>query len=257
MSLLQALILGIVQGLTEFLPVSSSGHLVIFPAIFGWNEQPLVFDTTLHLGTVLALVIYFRKDIVRMLVKDKDLGLKILLGSIPAGVLGLLFNSFIETHLRNVFSVIIFLSAGSLLMLLAEHKFRAPLKGTITYRKSFKIGVFQALALLPGMSRSAASISGGMLNNLRHVDAARFSFLLSIPIVLAAGVYKLIQSVQAGYVFGGTLFVGFIASFLFGLLAIDFFMNFLKKNRLFIFIAYRLFLVSVLIFFVALKAKVS
>lgn len=251
MNFFQALFLGLIQGFTEFLPISSSAHLIVFPRILGWGEQPLVFDTTVHLGTALALIAYFKKDIYQIITKERSLGIKILLGSIPAGLLGLVFDRYIENNFRTIFYVIVFMSLGSLLMLIAERFFRAPLKGKISLKKSIVIGFYQALALLPGVSRSGATISGGMLNGLRHQEAARFSFLLSIPIVVLAGLYKLYGTYASGVVLHSSLIVGFFSSFLFGLAAIRFLMGFLKKNRLYIFIMYRVVLVLVLLHFIS------
>jgi undecaprenyl-diphosphatase len=251
MSIFQALFLGIVQGLTEFLPVSSSGHLVLIPKVFGWVPQPLLFDTTVHLGTALALVVFFWKDIWQILVKNHSLGLKIIIGTIPAALLGFFFEGFFELTFRSIGYVSLFLFLGSLLMLFAEKVFRAPLTGTVTYKKGLIVGLFQVLALFPGVSRSGATISGGMLCGLRHKDAARFSFLLSLPIVLGAGLYKLYDAVGAGISLDLNLLVGFFASFLSGILAIKFLMGFLQRNRLYVFVLYRLVLVAVLLLVVS------
>lgn len=270
MSLLQALVLGITQGLTEFIPVSSSGHLIAISYLFkflGWKEQPLVFDTTLHLSTALALIICFWSDIVsivRGFVKDLFskhflsfnkystngiLGLKIIVGSIPVGLIGFLFGDFIEGY-RGVIGVSFFLIFGGILMYVAEKslKKRLLVKDEISITKSFKVGLFQVLSLLPGVSRSGSTISGGMIFGLSRKEATRFSFLLSIPTVLAAGVFKILSSIEYFNMADALpMFVGFLSSFLVGMFAIKFMIKFVKKNKLYPFIYYRLGLALLLL----------
>lgn len=268
MNLFQAVILGIVQGITELLPISSSAHLILVPHLFGWQEHTLVFDTTLHLGTALALLVYFRKEIyviVKEFLLDLAgkglsfakysaeglLGVKILAGSIPAGILGLVFGDILESTLRGIGSVTVFLFVGSLLMILAE-KFGKPVIQKIeevSMKKSFVIGLFQSLALMSGISRSGSTISGAMLLGVKRDQAAKFSFLLSIPIVLSAGIFQGISS--AGDLWSISpvvMLAGFLTSFLSGILAIKFLMGFLAKHKLNVFIGYRLALVLILIF---------
>lgn len=265
MSIFQALVLGFIQGLTEFLPISSSGHLVVLPDLFGWKTQPLVFDTTLHLGTASALVFYFFKDLTKIFsgfvkdfhvqklkfskyTKEGFLGLKILAGSVPAGLLGLLFEDFFESGFRKVMSVATFLVLGSVLMFFAEYKGKKN-SMEINVVQSVLVGFFQALALFPGISRSGSTISGGMLFGLTRKDAAKFSFLLSIPIVLTAGVYKLVNLPNVfSEISVGAMAVGFGASFVTGVLAIKFLLSFLRKNKLSFFIIYRVVLAAVLVF---------
>jgi undecaprenyl-diphosphatase len=269
MNTFQALILGIVQGLTEFLPVSSSGHLALLSNVPAWTAQPLVFDTTLHLATAMTLVVYFWNDlmvIVKSFLKDsttKKFDVKnyafeskmlfyILFASIPAGVLGLVFESDLEEKFRSVASVALFMFLGTALMAFAQKYSQKRLSiQDITPAKSVKIGLFQALALLPGFSRSGSTIAGGMLSGLSQVDAARFSFLMSIPIAVLAGVYKLISTDWGSTDLSlNVLVVGFISSFLVGLWVVHFLLNYLKSHGLNIFIYYRLVLVAVLTFLV-------
>ena len=264
MTFLHALVLGIVQGLTEFIPISSSGHLVIFPLILKWTEQPLFFDTTLHLGTAVALVIYFYKDIINLLVgftndvvsrkrfskysENGKLALYIIVGSIPAGIIGLVFGDIFESYFRSVLSVALFLTFGTILMFLAERHYLKRKERDLNLSKSIAIGFFQALALFPGVSRSGASISGGMFLGLDREKAAKFSFLLSVPIVVMAGVFKLVSSYTLFAIENKlNLFTGFTASFVVGLLCINFLMKFLKSNNLYSFIIYRLILVVFLL----------
>ena len=267
MSIIQALLLGIVQGITEFLPISSSGHLVVLPKIFGWEEQSLAFDTTLHLGTALALIVCFWKDIIlilkslfRDIVKSKKtikdfspdsiLGIKVLLGSVPVGLIGLIFSDIFENVFRGLLSVAIFLIFGSIIMYIAELKYKKRLivKDDISLGKSFMVGLFQILALFPGVSRSGATISGGMLFGLSRKESTRFSFLLSIPIVLAAGIYKLFTSFYFTNIMDIIIVVvGFTSSFIVGVLAIKFMLKFVRNNKLYPFIIYRLGLALFLI----------
>lgn len=266
----QALILGIVQGLTEFLPISSSGHLVVLPIILGWGSHPLVFDLILHLGTATALIVYFRNDIKNILVilnkdlsKEKTnakkfsyeskLGLFILIGCIPAGIFGILFEDSIEASFRGLISVSLLLLVGSLLMYLAEDVYKKHTENnsftSLTGKSALLIGFFQAMAIFPGVSRSGATISGGMLLGLTREYAARFSFLLSIPIVVAASIFSLFKASNAELATVGLLaiFIGYLTSFVIGYLAIDFLLKLLKRSSLGIFIVYRLVLSFVLL----------
>lgn len=249
MTYLQAIVLGITQGLTEFLPVSSSGHLIIIPSLFGWETQPLVFDTVLHLGTAGALIVYFFKDLINAFFKEIKIGIMILAGSIPAGIIGLFLDSKIESTFRGVEYVVIFLVLGSLLMYFAENFGSNTSEKQVTLEKSFAIGLFQALALLPGVSRSGSTISGGMILGLNREKAARFSFLLSVPIVVAAGGFKVLSSLDTIHQISlPVLGAGFLSSFLVGIVAIDLLLKFLKSHKLYIFIIYRLFLALFLLF---------
>ena len=267
MALIKALILGIVQGLTEFLPVSSSAHLIIFPKLLGWEEQSLSFDTTLHLGTLFALLVVFWKDIfsiIKSFLKDVEkhktsinhyssesmLGIKIFIASIPVGLIGLFFGDFLETTFRSIWYVVLFLLVGTFVMFVAEKKFkkRMLVKDEISISKSFNVGLFQALALLPGISRSGSTISGGMIFGLSRKEATRFSFLLAIPAVLAAGISQLFSSFDyfnmADF---APMVVGFLSSSLVGFFAIKFMLKFVRNNKLYPFIYYRLGLALFLI----------
>lgn len=249
MSFLEAITLGILQGLTEFLPVSSSAHLVVLPQIFGWGDHPLFFDTTLHFGTSLALLVYFWRDLWKVVTHPQKWWLRLFIGMLPAGILGLFLNDLFESYFRRIGFAILFLVFGSILMWVAERF--SKLEGSIdkvSPKKSFLIGTFQSLALFPGFSRSGSTISGGMLLGLSRKAAARFSFLLSIPLVWAAALFELkdVSTVS----FSTSLVVGTLASFLTGLLCIKFFMRFVEKYTLKPFIAYRLIFAVLLLLFV-------
>lgn len=261
MDIFSSIILGAIQGLTEFLPISSSGHLIIARDIFGWQGNiDMAFDAVLQLATILALIVYFWKDILKLLKsfflmitgkiveqKDKIIILGIILGTIPAIIAGLFLETYMETIFRSALLVSIVLIVGSGLMFFAE-KFSKKDK-ELTIKKSVGIGFFQCLALIPGFSRSGATISGGLIFGLTREEAARFSFLLSIPIIAGSGCKKLLDLIQTGamsYDYQGIL-LGSITAFVVGLFAIKFLMAFLKKYPLNIFIYYRLILaISVL-----------
>ena len=254
MSFPEALILGITQGLTEFLPISSSAHLIVIPQLFGWSSHSLVFDTTLHLGTSLALLVYFRKDLWNMLKNFKKWWLTMFLGILPAGLLGFFLNDLFETYFRGVGFVVLFLILGSVLMFLAERSLTSDKSVTtleeINPLKSLLIGFFQSLALFPGFSRSGSTISGGMFLGLSRENAARFSFLLSIPIIWVAGFYEFTKIPISSVSTASEPFLGVavLSSFITGFLCIKFFMKFVSNCKLYPFVIYRLALSVSLVF---------
>lgn len=256
---------GLIQGLTEFLPVSSTGHLVLLHSVFGAGENDLAFDAVLQLATVLAVIIYFRKDIYdmanavlrqlsRLPVNEKEITLAyaIIIGTIPAVIFGLLLESYMETIFRNALLVAGVLVAGSVLFMVAEWKYFANNRNDkMTIRKGLLIGFFQCLALIPGMSRSGASIAGGMLFGLSRSEAARFSFLLAIPVILGSGLKKLLDLMVSGNsVPWGDLVIAAVVAFLAGLFAIHFMLSFVRRHTLWPFIWYRLALATVVVAFV-------
>jgi undecaprenyl-diphosphatase len=258
MTIFEAIILGLVQGVTEFLPISSSGHLILMRDLLDIESSgALAFDAVLQLATVLAVILYFRNDLWvltqtalrklgRLPVNQKDLTLlyAILIGTIPAVIVGLLLESTMETVFRSSLLVAGVLVAGSLLFVYAEWVYSKTVpQNVMSIKKGFQIGLFQCLALIPGMSRSGASIAGGMLLGLTRVEAARFSFLLAIPILLGAGAKKLIDLIQiGGDVSWVALFAGSFVAFWTGLFAIHFLLSFVRRNTLWPFIWYRLLL---------------
>jgi undecaprenyl-diphosphatase len=266
MHIFDSIILGIVQGLTEFLPVSSSGHLIIARDILDWNgTNDLSFDAVLQFATALALVVYFWKDILNLIKtffalilrktveqKDKVLIFAIIIGTIPAIIFGLLLEKYMETIFRSALLVAFVLIIGSAVMYLAE-KFSKKDK-ELNIKNGFWIGCFQCLALIPGFSRSGATISGGLFLGLNRESAARFSFLLSIPIILGSGIKKLIDLFQSGFAIesGINLLIASITAFVVGILAISFLMKYLKKHSLNIFIWYRIILAVLVLAFIYL-----
>ena len=265
MNIIQSIILGITEGATEFLPVSSSGHLIIVRKILGLElVNTLAYDAILQFASALALTIYFWKDIRDLIFsffnlvfrrfvseKQKTLLWSIVLGTIPAIVLGLLLESYMNSLFRNIKLVGVMLLLGSLLIYLAQ-RFAQNKKtddNPLTVRKGIVIGLYQCLALLPGVSRSGATISGGLFSGLSRDETVRFSFLLSVPILLGSGLKELISvSGDMGTISLVPLFFGSLASFVVALLSIHYFIRFLKNHNFNIFIYYRI-AVSLAIFF--------
>lgn len=261
MTIFEALFLGLVQGLTEFLPVSSTGHLIIAREVFNiGTENSLAFDAVLHLATVLAVLLFFRKEIWSLIVTavrfvtgkivdsyERTLLLAVIFGTIPGAVLGLLFEGFIETTFRHSLIVAGGLIAGTIVMYLADRF--AKQNENMTLKKGFFIGCFQALALLPGMSRSGLTISGGLFNKLTREEATRFAFILSFPIILGAGLSSLSKLIGGAPMDASwtMLIAGSIAAFVSGLWAIRFLVNYLKKHTFTVFLWYRVLLAALLV----------
>lgn len=268
MTLLEAVGLGVLQGITEFLPISSSGHLILARALFGIEDyNALAFDAVLQLASIIAVVVYFFPDIWQLTqtalrklgrlpvnVRDETLLYAILLGTIPAVLLGLSLESLMETLFRNPLLVAGVLVAGSVLFMYAEWRYlHEPRTNDMTVRKGLIIGCFQSLALIPGMSRSGATIVGGMLLGLSRAEAARFAFLLALPVITGAGLKKFLELiVNGGEVSWAPLFVAALASFLAALLAIHFMLSFVRRHTLWPFIWYRLILAGFVVFVVTL-----
>lgn len=268
MTLLQSLVLGIVQGLTEFLPISSSGHLIIVRQLLGMTqENSITFDLTLHLATLAAVLIYFWKDIWNLvktffrIILRKEVEQKervflyaIILGTIPAVILGMLFKDTIENTFRNTHLVAWALIVGSALMYIAERiwKKKTEKEGTkpLTIINGFIVGCYQVLALVPGMSRSGSTISGGLLTGLDRETAVRFSFILSFPLILGSGILALKQAGLAGISSSASIFaVGFFAAFITGLAAIYFLVKYLKNHTFSVFMWYRVILAILILIF--------
>ncbi len=258
MSLFQGIILGIVQGLTEFIPVSSSGHLIIAHHLLGTNTSDLAVDAVLQLATILAVGVYFRKDLWSVSVNflklitrkpiapvEKTLLTALIVGTIPAVILGLLLEKYIESVFRSTTLVALALIGGSFLMYIAEKTYRQ--SRTVSVLSGLKIGLYQCLALVPGVSRSGATISGGLIAGLSREQAVRFSFLLSFPIILGSGLKKLLDLIKAGGAFTLPLGVSFVVSFVVGLICIHYLLKYLRGHSLSIFIWYRVILAIILL----------
>lgn len=250
---IQAAILGTVQGLTEFVPISSSGHLIIVRQLFGFPDQGLAFDAVLHLATVLAVVVYFWSDwknmvgylFVRRQVREAKQARRLLgliaITTVPAIGAGLLLAGYLEIHLRTISTVASLMVLTGLLFILVE-RISKPHRdlNKLTFFDALSIGLAQAVAILPGISRSGATIITGMYHGLKRDTAARYSFLAAGPIVALAGLYslwKLLETPRVG-VDAVTLLVGFITSFVVGLLTVHFLLNWLKQHQLYVFAGY-------------------
>jgi undecaprenyl-diphosphatase len=266
--LIRAIVMGLVQGLTEFLPVSSSGHLILVPALLGWDDpfiESLAFSVMLHLGTLIALLVFFRADWLRIVpawfasIRDRSIGADpdrrlawlLALSTIPAVIAGLLLNDLIETGFREARLVAVTLVIGAAILWFAERvSTRTRGIGELTARGALGIGVAQALALVPGISRSGISISAGLFAGLNREAAARFSFLMATPIIAGAGAYetrKLFTGETGVDVQVAPLVAGMIAALVAGLAAIAILLRFLRTHPTTIFIAYRLVLAAVVV----------
>lgn len=258
MPLLQAVLLGIEQGISEFLPISSSGHLILTPVLLGWKDQGLAFDVVLHIGTLCAVVWFFRHDLLQLARgtfsgtgKEQTIArsflLKLGVATVPALVAGFFLQSLLEHVARNA-SVVAFNLAfwGGMLFLAdriggkRDHHILTPEE--VSWTSAILIGCAQALALIPGTSRSGITITAGLFLGLHRTAAARFSFLLSIPVTAAAGAYGLLKlgTEPSGSMELAPLVLGFFASALAGLFAIRFLLAFVSRYRYDVFVAYRI-----------------
>jgi undecaprenyl-diphosphatase len=259
---LQIIILAIVQGLTEFLPVSSSGHLVLAPYFFDWADQGLAFDVAVHFGSLIAVCIFFRKDIASLIVggtqvltgkvntPESRLALAIAVGTVPAAIGGLLFASWIEVNLRDPAVIVYTLSGYGILMAIADRVGRRERKMTdIGFKDALIIGLAQSLALVPGTSRSGVTITAARFLGFARQDAARYSFLLSAPVIMLAAGYKFAQLIAGDTaVAWGQLGFGALVSCLVAYLSIEFFMRFVSRIGLAPFAIYRILLAGVILY---------
>ena len=262
MTTLQVIILAIVQGLTEFLPISSSGHLVLVPHFFDWADQGLAFDVAVHFGSLIAVLLFFRQDIFGLLrggiqvlggkveTVESRLALGIALGTIPASLAGLFLVDWIEANLRSPYVIVFTLSGYGVLMIVADRfgKRERNISG-MTIGNAFLIGIAQALALVPGTSRSGVTITAARFMGFERQDAARFSFLLAVPVILLATGYSLINLLRDdAAVAWGQLATGVVVSAIVAYLSIEFFMRFVSRIGLMPFAIYRLALAAVIVY---------
>jgi undecaprenyl-diphosphatase len=265
LELIQAIILGVVQGLTEFLPVSSSGHLLLGQYFLGMDQDRfgLTFDAAIHTGTVLAVVLYFWRDLLRMAAafvrslrspsfadRDQRMAYLILVACIPAGVVGLMFQNFFEEEVRSPWLVAFNLVLVGALFIVGEafgRKTRTSDK--LGFKEALGIGLAQTAALFPGVSRSGATITIGLFLGLRRDEAARFSFLMSVPITAAAALLSLVDAFGSGIDANDVLLflVGSITSGVVGYLAIRFLLDYLAGHSLLVFAYYRFALAAVVV----------
>jgi undecaprenyl-diphosphatase len=270
--MLQAIILGIVQGLTEFLPISSSAHLRIVPAFAGWDDPGAGFTAVVQLGTMLAEVIYFRRDLIRIGTRwgmslrnpelrsqlDARMGWYLIYATIPIGVLGLLFQDSIETSFRALGLIACTLIVLGIVLLVADRRGTRHRPITdLQLRDGLVMGAAQTLALVPGVSRSGATLTAGLLLGLERAAAARFSFLLSIPAVVLSGLYQayeLITGKTPGDAGAAEIVVATILAFITGYAAIAFLLRYLVTHSLAVFVGYRLILGTVILVLLAAGA---
>ena len=251
MTIFQSIVLGIIQGLTEFLPISSSAHLNIMPWFFNWQEIPESFDIALHFGTLLAICIYFFKDWIDLLIggykkvfkkEDSTSGRifwYIVISTIPTGILSLVLDAFSEKYLPGMAPIAVALIVMGILLYIIDKKQPAEVSyDNITFKQGFLVGLSQAAAAaFPGVSRSGITMTVARLFKIDRESAARYSFLLSAPVILAAVVFSL-----EDFVFDLAFVIGVLASFISGLLVIKFLMGYLKKGSFKVFAVYRVIL---------------
>jgi undecaprenyl-diphosphatase len=254
MNLFQALVLGIIQGATEFLPVSSSGHLVLVPWLLGWEEPGLTFDAVVHWGTALAVVVYFWREwlaliqavfeaVRRRSIADPKarLALLIVIGTVPAAVIGYALENFFEQMFSRPSAAAAFLLVTAAFLSVAEWLGRREHDlEQMTWLDALLVGMGQALAIFPGISRSGATIAAGLTRGLKREPAARFSFLLATPVILGAGAFKLLDLAQAGHLVGQmpALIIGFAGAGGVGFGCIYFLLRYLQQRRLYPFAVY-------------------
>ena len=255
MTSLQALVLALIQGLTEFLPISSSAHAILTPILFGWPDQGLTFDIVTNAGTLTAVLVYFRRDLLDMLTRVEawrrnpgggaPMAPALVLATLPVVVAGTLFYSWIATSGRNALLIALLSIGFGLLLGWADHRTTGSRDlDTLTFRDAFWVGLAQAFALLPGTSRSGVTMTAGLFLGFSRSQAARFSFLLSIPVSFAAlahDIQELISgaSLTAGWI---PLAIGYGASALSAYLVIDWLLTWLQNQNMMVFVAYRVIL---------------
>ena len=262
MSTLQAAILGLVQGLGEFLPISSSAHLVLIPWLFKWSDPGLTFDVALHIGTLIAVAIYFWKDWLKLITKgltdvrsaDGKLFWYLVAATIPGAVVGFLLEKKAETIFREPILI------ATMLILLGVLLYWADRRGVkniemnhITFRTSLFIGLAQALAIIPGVSRSGITMTMGLLMGLTREGAARFSFLLAVPIIFGAALVKLPFLISNPSIITINFIIGILVSFVIGILSIGFLLRYVQTNNFLPFAWYRFILGSLVIVIVLIR----
>lgn len=260
MESLHAIIIGILQGITEFLPISSSAHLILVPAFTGWSDQGVAFDLAVHIGTLAAVLLYFRRDVGalaqdsgkalarRRHVGQSRLALALVIGTVPTGIAGILLLDLVEDGLRSVQVIIATTVLFGLLLGLADWRGRRErAEDSITWRDALVVGCSQALALIPGTSRSGVTITAGLFLGLTREASSRFSFLLAIPITALAAIVKLSQLAATEVnVIWFPFILGGVVAFITALLAIHYFLKWLNRFGMWPYVIYRLVLATVL-----------
>jgi undecaprenyl-diphosphatase len=253
---IEAVILGVVQGITEFLPVSSTAHLILFPWFFNWSGSvdTLTFDVALHAGTLFALILCFWKDWKDLLLKKHKLFGMIMLASVPGGAAGYLLNDIVENSLRQPLLISLMLIIVGIVMLLAEKTLKIKDMEIMGIRDALFIGIAQALAIIPGVSRSGITISAGLFSGYKREEAARFSFLLATPLIAGATLLHFKKAFLDQQNYDLMLFAaGLISSLITGYVTIKFLLGFLRRYPMNIFVYYRFVLSAVIIAGIWLK----
>ena len=271
MSILQAIILGLTQGVTEFAPVSSSGHLILVPWLFNWsilNDPNLnkTFDVALHMGTLVGALVYFRADVWRYLsafgqsvrarsitTTDQRLAWALVIGTIPGDVAGALFEDVIQDHLGQPLLIAVMLAVFGVVLYVVDRICRSDRDlDSVRPQTGLFLGLAQALALQPGVSRSGVTITAARAIGIEREAAARFSFLLAIPIIAGAGLYKGVGVLQDGFQgYGAQFFWGFVASAISGFVVIWFLLRYLRRHDFLIFMVYRLAVAALVFLLIA------
>ncbi|HEA17856.1 MAG TPA: undecaprenyl-diphosphate phosphatase [Pseudoalteromonas prydzensis] len=256
MSIIEIIVLALIQGLTEFLPISSSAHLILPSQILGWQDQGLAFDVAVHVGTLIAVIIYFRKEVVEILAAwfksfgaqgatdDSKLGWWIIIGTIPAAVLGLIFKDLIELYLRSAWVIAITTILFGLLLWYADVKGKQTKTiYQLTWKSALMIGMAQAMAMIPGTSRSGITMTAGLMLGMNKQSAARFSFLLAIPVISMMGLYYTIELALGDHIVDWTtLILGAGLSFISAYTCIFLFLKIIERMGMMPFVIYRLLL---------------
>ena len=267
MSILQALVLGIIQGLTELLPISSSGHLEIIPWLFNWTSDPQFniafegFDVALHFGTFLAIALFFFKDWIKLIVGGFNQVVKkkkttegrmfwyLVIATIPGGIIGLLLDTFAGDMLKKPIIIAIALIVMGIILYFVDKKSKSTTDYEhMSFKQTFLIGLSQCLAFIPGVSRSGITMTTGRAMGVDRTSAARYSFMLSAPIVFAATIFKL-----KDFVFNIPFFVGVLTSFIVGIIVIKWLLNYLQKGSFKLFAIYRVIFGVIIIVFTFIK----
>jgi len=261
-TILQAIVLGLVQGLGEFLPISSSAHLVLVPWLFKWQDPGLTFDIALHLGTLIAVLIFFWQDWIRLLRggvkgwnnKDGRLFWYLVLATIPGGVIGILLEDKAETVFRTPLLTALMLILMGVVLYWADRRSKGGLRiDHIDLRTSLLIGLSQALAIIPGVSRSGITMTTALLSGMYREDAARFSFLLSTPIIMGAALIKIPELLHNTAMINTAFLVGVLVSALVGLASIGFLLSYVQTKNFLPFAWYRFILGALVIIVVFLR----
>jgi len=260
LTLFQAIIFGLVQGLGEFLPISSSAHLVLLPWLFGWTDPGLTFDIALHIGTLIAVIIYFWKDWLQLFIKgftdtkstDGRMFWYLVAATIPGAIIGYLLENIAETVFRSPILIAVMLIIMGIILYRADQK--SPKKtemNDISFKTAMLIGISQAMAIIPGVSRSGVTMTTGLLTGLTREASARFSFLLSTPIIFGAAAIKLPEIMSNPSMITTDFIVGMIVSFISGLASIGFLLRYIQTKNFLPFSIYR-FILGALVIIIAI-----